>query len=57
MLEPRIRGDQGYGDWSIHLFEMGLCCCDGCGGHLVDEMCISCGCGQSTSRRASTASG
>ena len=44
MLEPRIRGGQGYGDWCIHLFEMGICSCDGCGGHLVDGTCISCGC-------------
>jgi hypothetical protein len=44
MVEPRIRGEPGYGDWSIHLFEMGVCSCGECGGHLVDGMCISCGC-------------
>jgi hypothetical protein len=44
MIEPRIRGEQGYGDWCTHLFEMGLCSCDGCGGHLFDGTCISCGC-------------
>jgi hypothetical protein len=44
MVEPRVRGELGYGDWCIHLFEMGLCSCDGCGGHLVDGTCISCGC-------------
>jgi hypothetical protein len=44
MVEPRERGEPGYGEWSIHLFEMGLCSCDGCGGHLVDETCISCDC-------------
>jgi hypothetical protein len=44
MVEPRERGEPGHGDWCIHLFEMGLCSCDGCGGHLVDGTCISCGC-------------
>jgi hypothetical protein len=44
MVEPRERGELGYGEWSIHLFEMGICSCDGCGGHLVDGTCISCGC-------------
>ncbi len=44
MVEPRERGELGYGDWCIRLFEMGLCFCDGCGGHLVDGTCISCGC-------------
>jgi hypothetical protein len=45
MVDPRIHGELGYGEGSIHLFEMGLCSCDGCGGHLVDATCISCGCG------------
>jgi hypothetical protein len=44
MPEPHLRGELGYGDWCIHLFEMGLCSCDGCGGHPVDAVCISCGC-------------
>jgi hypothetical protein len=44
MVEPRERGELGYGDWCIRLFEMGICSCDGCGGHLVDGTCISCGC-------------
>jgi hypothetical protein len=58
MVEPRERGEQGYGDWCIHLFEPGLCSCDRCGGHVVDATCISCGCRHgTTSRRASTASG
>jgi hypothetical protein len=33
-FEPREHGEQGYGDWCIHLFELGLCSCDGCDGHL-----------------------
>jgi hypothetical protein len=45
MVEPRERGEPGYGDWCIHLFEMGICSCDGCGGHVVDGTCLSCGCG------------
>lgn len=45
MVEPRVRGEPGYGDWCIHLFEIGLCSCDGCGGHLVDGTCSSCACG------------
>jgi hypothetical protein len=45
MVEPRERGELGYGEWCIRLFEMGLCSCDGCGGHLVGEgTCSSCGC-------------
>ena len=44
MVEPRFRGELGYGDWCIHLFEMGPCSCDGCGGHLMGGTCISCGC-------------
>ncbi len=46
MVEPRECGELGYGDWCIHLFEMGLCFCDGCGGHMVHGTCISCGCRQ-----------
>jgi hypothetical protein len=44
MLERRVRGEQGYGYWCIHLTEMGLFSCDGSGGHLADGACISCGC-------------
>jgi hypothetical protein len=43
-FDPPARGEQGYRDWCIRLSEMGLCSCEGCGGHLVDEFCISCGC-------------
>jgi hypothetical protein len=46
VIEPRIHGELGYGEWSIHLTEMGHCSCDGCGGHLEDGTCISCGCRQ-----------
>lgn len=44
-MEEKRRGEIGYGEWCIALFEMGICSCDGCGGHLVDGECISCGCG------------
>jgi len=27
------------------LIEMGLCSCEGCGGHLEGGICIACGCG------------
>jgi hypothetical protein len=40
----RAPGELGYGDRRIHLFELGLRSCHGCGGHLVDATCISCGC-------------
>jgi len=43
-VEPRERGEQDYGEWSIQLTEIGICSCDGCGGHLADGTCISCGC-------------
>jgi len=48
-VEPRVRGEGGYVDWCIVLLEAGLCCCDGCGGHMVDGRCISCGCGHEIS--------
>ncbi len=38
------RGEPGYVDWCVWLIEAGLCSCDGCGGHLVDGVCVSCGC-------------
>ncbi len=41
---PRLRGEAGFGDWALHLIEMGLCSCYDCGGHLVDGACLSCGC-------------
>ncbi len=44
LVEPRRRGELGYGDWALHLIELGMCSCEGCGGHLVDDVCRSCGC-------------
>ncbi len=44
-MEPRLRGEVGYADWCLVLIEAGHCSCEGCGGHLVDGVCISCGCG------------
>src|SRR5207244_1523200 len=43
-VEERRRGEDGYREWSIHLIEMGICSCDGCGGHLDDGKCTACGC-------------
>jgi hypothetical protein len=31
-------------DWCLRLVEAGHCSCDGCGGHLVDDTCLACGC-------------
>jgi len=44
-VEERRRGEDGYAAWSLRLIEMGLCPCEGCGGHLEGGICISCGCG------------
>src|SRR5215472_8970924 len=44
MVEPRTWGEEGYVEWCIRLIEMGICCCDDCGGHLVDRVCLACGC-------------
>jgi hypothetical protein len=42
--EPRVEGEEGYTTWSMFLTEHGQCSCDGCGGHLVEGTCLSCGC-------------
>jgi hypothetical protein len=43
-VEPRVAGEEGYTTWSMFLTERGECSCDGCGGHLVEGACLSCGC-------------
>ena|SRR5215467_15936010 len=49
VVEPKVDGEDSYVDWCIVVIEAGLCSCDGCGGHLVDGWCISCGCGHEIS--------
>lgn len=44
MVEPKMCGELGYVDCCILLVEAGICSCDWCGGHLVDQVCLSCGC-------------
>jgi hypothetical protein len=44
VVEERSHGEDGYTDYGMALIDMGICSCDGCGGHLVDETCTSCGC-------------
>lgn len=39
------RGEVGLWDWHISAIEAATCPCAGCGGHLVDARCLSCGCG------------
>ena len=43
-IEPRVHGELGYREWCVLLVEAAICSCDGCGGHLVDGVCESCGC-------------
>jgi hypothetical protein len=43
-MEERLRGEPGYAGWVLYLTENGICSCDGCGGHLEEGRCISCGC-------------
>jgi hypothetical protein len=49
VIEPKVRGELGYMDWCLILVDAGHCSCDGCGGHLVDGRCLSCGCGHKIS--------
>jgi hypothetical protein len=44
MVEERFHGQDGYTDYGLALIDMEICSCDGCGGHLVDGTCTSCGC-------------
>lgn len=44
LVEEVPRGQPGYADWCRYLIELGHCTCDGCGGHLDGQVCISCGC-------------
>ena len=43
-VETAVFGEFGFADWCIRLIQAGHCACDGCGGHLVNDACLSCGC-------------